>query len=64
MKRYCSFALCLGLTLALAGCNSEYKKTVEELDARAELLIAAVSEYNEALKTISQMAAAIESGIS
>ena len=50
------------MVLALAGCNSDYKKKVEELDERAELLIAAVSEYNEALKTISEMAAAIESG--
>ena len=62
MKRYLSLIIGISLALALSGCNSEYKKTLDELDERAELLIAAVSEYNEALKTISEMASAIESG--
>ena len=62
MRKYLSLTIGISLALALSGCNSEYSKTLDELDERAELLISAVSEYNEALKTISQMASAIESG--
>lgn len=62
MKSYLSLSVALGLVLMTASCNSEYKKTIEDLDERAELLIVAVTEYNETLKTISRMASAIESG--
>ena len=61
MKRYLSIIACIGLLLTSSGCNSEYADKVQELDQRAELLIAALLEYNEALKTISELASTVDS---
>ena len=62
MKRYISILACAAAAILLGGCNSEYSKKIEELDARAELLAAELAEYNEALKTISSLASTIEAG--
>ena len=57
-RQILALAACAAL---FAGCNTEYKEQIEELNRRAELLLADVAEYNNTLKTISDMASAAES---
>lgn len=62
MKKYISILTFAAAALLTGGCGSDYSQKIEELNARAELLAASLSEYNEALKTISDLASTIEAG--
>lgn len=61
MKKILSSVLLSMAALLATGCYSDYYKQLEELEGRLELVYAQCVEYNETLKTISELAAAIES---
>lgn len=61
MKKFLSPVLLSAAVLLTMGCNSDYNGQLDDLEARLELVFAQCVEYNEALKTVSDLATAIES---